>query len=94
MKEPYQIILRPLVTEKGTAQVTALNKYAFSVHPSANKNDIKQAVEAIFKVKVTAVNTMNRKGKKKRVRMAQGLTSAWKKAVVTLKTGDKIEVLG
>ena len=94
MKDPYQVLIRPIVTEKGTAQVTKLNKYSFSVHPAANKNDIKYAIESIFKVKVTAVNTMNRKGKNKRVRMALGVTSAWKKAVVTLKAGDKIEVLG
>ena len=94
MKEAYQIIYKPLVTEKVTAQITAHNKYAFSVHPEANKNEIKQAVEALFKVKVLAVNTMHRKGKKKRVRMALGTTAAWKKAVVTLKQGDKIEVLG
>lgn len=94
MKDPYQIIFQPLVTEKGTAQVTSFNKYAFSVHPAANKNDIKHAVESIFKVKVLAVNTMNRRGKKKKVRMVEGLTSRWKKAVVTLKQGDKIEILG
>lgn len=94
MKEPYQIVLKPLVTEKGTAQITSLNKYAFEVHTEANKSEIKQAVESLFKVKVLSVNTMHRKGKKKRVRMALGTTSAWKKAVVTLKQGDKIEVLG
>lgn len=94
MKDPYQIIMKSLVTEKATDQIAKQNKYAFSVHTEANKSDIKQAIESIFKVKVLSVNTMHRKGKNKRVRMAQGLTAAWKKAVVTLKQGDKIEVLG
>jgi len=94
VKDPHQVVVRPLVTEKTTHQINKQNKYAFSVLPSANKNEIKQAVEALFKVKVLSVNTQHRKGKKKRVRMAEGRTSAWKKAVVTLKQGDKIEVLG
>lgn len=94
MKDPYSVIKGPLVTEKGTDQISSFNKYPFSVHVDANKADIKYAVESIFKVKVTNVHTMNRKGKKKRVRLKQGLTAAWKKAIVTVKEGDKIEMIG
>lgn len=94
MKDPYSVLLGPVVTEKGTDQINRLNKYPFRVHVDANKNDIKYAVEQIFKVKVAKVHTMNRIGKKKRVRFVQGRTAAWKKAVVTLKQGDKIEMIG
>lgn len=94
MKDPYSVLLGPLVTEKGTGQISSLNKYPFRVHVDANKNEIKYAVESIFKVKVTGVNTMNRLGKKKRVRAKEGYTAAWKKAIVTVKTGDKIEMIG
>lgn len=94
MKDPYSVIIGPLVTEKGTDQISDQNKYPFRVQPGSNKNDIKYAVETIFKVHVVNVNTMNMKGKKKRVRAEEGKTSAWKKAVVTLKEGDKIEMVG
>ncbi len=94
MKDPYSVILKPIVTEKGTDQISSLNKYPFRVDVSANKTDIKYAVEQIFKVKVANVHTMNRVGKKKRVRAIAGYTAAWKKAIVTLKAGDKIEMIG
>ena len=68
------------------------NKYTFKVDKKANKIDIKQAVEAIFKVKVTDVKTMNVKGKLKRLGRYQGRTPDWKKAIVTLQEGDKIEI--
>ena len=94
MKDPYQIIQTILVTEKGTELSEALNKYTLRVAKSANKIDIRQAVETLFNVKVSSVNVMNRLGKSKRLRSAKaGKRSDWKKAVVTLKEGNKINIL-
>jgi large subunit ribosomal protein L23 len=88
------IILRPIVTEKTTA-LSAENKYTFEVATDANKYEIRDAIEHIFKVKVLKVNTINVKGKPKRWgRRYQGHKSDWKKAVLTLKEGDKIELGG
>lgn len=88
------IILRPIVTEKSVA-LSAENKYTFAVDPKANKIEIRSAIEHIFKVKVLKVNTLNVKGKPKRWgRKYHGHKSDWKKAVVTLKQGDKIELAG
>jgi large subunit ribosomal protein L23 len=87
----YHIIRRPLVTEKSSVQKEASNQVTFEVHPGANKVEIRKAVEVIFKVKVLKVHTANFEGKKKRLGKHQGKRSDWKKAVVTLKTGDKIE---
>jgi large subunit ribosomal protein L23 len=92
MKNAYDVVEKVLLTEKGTRLTEEENKYLFKVDRNANKVAIKQAVEELFKVKVEAVNTMNRKGKKKRERTAgYGRTAAWKRAVVTLKDGDVIE---
>jgi large subunit ribosomal protein L23 len=91
VKDPHDILKKPLITEKSTSLLQE-NKYTFKVDPDANKTEIKQAVESIFKVKVEKVNTMNVKGKKKRVRNIPGRTSGSKKAIVTLKKGDKIEI--
>jgi len=88
---PYQVVLRPLVTEKGTHQSTRYNAYAFQVNPIATKDQIKEAVEELFHVRVEGVRTMNREGKKRRFRMGMGQLPRWKKAVVTLHTDDKIE---
>jgi large subunit ribosomal protein L23 len=88
---PYQVILRPLVTEKGTHQSTRYNAYAFQVNPIATKDQIKDAVEELFHVRVEGVRTMNREGKKRRFRQGMGQLPRWKKAVVTLHTDDKIE---
>jgi large subunit ribosomal protein L23 len=87
----YQILLRPLVTEKGTHQSTRYNAYAFQVNPTANKVQIKSAVEELFNVRVEAVRTMNRKGKQRRFRQEMGHLPSWKKAIVTLHQEDKIE---
>jgi len=87
----YEVLRRPLVTEKNTA-LQAQNKYAFEVAGEANKHQIEQAVETAFKVKVTAVNVMTVAGKTRRVGRRQVLTPSWKKAIVTLKSGDKIEL--
>ena len=90
MTTVYDVIIEPLITEKLTAQA-ALGKYGFRVHPDANKLEIKAAVEKIYNVKVVKVNASRLRGKLKRVRFQPGYTASWKKAVVTLKAGDKIE---
>ena len=87
----YQVLRRPLITEKNTA-LQAQGKYAFEVAGEASKHQIEQAVEKAFKVKVTAVNVMTVAGKTRRVGRRQVLTQSWKKAIVTLKSGDKIEL--
>ena len=87
----YEILRRPLITEKNTA-LQSQGKYAFEVAGEANKHQIKQAVEKAFNVQVTAVNVMTVPGKGRRVGRRQILTSPWKKAIVTLKPGDKIEL--
>ncbi len=86
----YQILRRPLITEKNTA-LQALGKYAFEVAGEANKPQIKQAVEKAFKVEVAAVNIMNVAGKRRKLGMRQLPARSWKKAIVTLKPGGKIE---
>ncbi len=91
MKNSYGVIRTLLRTEKGVAQSEA-NKYFFSVERGANKIEIRRAVEDLYKVKVQGVNTVRMPGKLKRVRSVQGHTAAWKKAVVTLKTGHKIDL--
>ncbi|MDD5082117.1 MAG: 50S ribosomal protein L23 [Dehalococcoidales bacterium] len=87
----YEVLRRPLVTEKNTA-LQAQGKYAFEVDRASTKQQIKEAVEKAFKVKVTAVNVTNVPGKKKRIGRRQVLTSPWKKAIVALRPGDKIEI--
>jgi large subunit ribosomal protein L23 len=91
MIDPYGIILRPLVTEKSLSQNNEQNKVSFLVDTRANKQAIRGAVERIFAVKVTEVNTVYLKGKWKRTRTREGKRSDQKKAVVTLRQGDKIE---
>ena len=87
----FEVLRRPLVTEKNTA-LQAQSKYAFEVDRDANKVQVKQAVEKAFKVTVTAVNIITVRGKEKRVGRKQVLGSPSKKAVVTLKPGDKIQI--
>jgi len=87
----YEVLRRPLITEKNTS-LQAQGKYAFEVARGANKNQIKQAVEKAFKVKVTTVNVMTISSKRRRVGRREVLTQSWKKAIVTLKPGDKIEL--
>jgi large subunit ribosomal protein L23 len=89
--KPYQVILRPLVTEKGTHQSTRYNAYTFQVNPIATKTQIKVAVEELFHVKVEGVRTQVRAGKRKRFRQSMGQLPTWKKAIVTLSGDDKIE---
>ena len=88
--DPYQIIKRPLITEKGMRCNEEHNTVVFQVDPRANKMQIKQAVETLFPVKVLHVNTLNMQGKKKRVRLREGKRPDWKKAYVTLREGDTI----
>ena len=91
MKESYQIIRRPLITEKGTDLKEHSNQYLFEVARGANKIEIKRAVESLFRVKVQQVRTLSVKGKKKRLGRFVGRTSDWKKAIATLKEGETIE---
>jgi large subunit ribosomal protein L23 len=93
MKSPYDIIIRPLVTEKSSVGSKNHNTYFFAVQPSANKPEIKKAVETIFSVKVDRVNTIAMKGKPKRYKVRVGKRPDWKKAMVTLKEGQRIDVL-
>lgn len=89
----FEIIKTVRVTEKGTLQSEKLNQYTVVADPRANKAQIRKAVEELFKVKVIAVNTMNMPGKGRRQRTPQaGMTSEWKKAIVTLKEGDRINL--
>lgn len=87
------ILIRPLMTEKHMRQKEELNTVAFQVRPDANKVEIRSAVETVFNVKVTDVRTMNYEGKLKRMGRHQGRRSSWKKAIVTLAPGHKIELV-
>lgn len=90
MRAAADVVRRPLITEKATAQ-RASGVYAFEVAPDATKGEIARAVEAAFKVKVSRVRTMNQPGKRKRLRRATyGTTPDWKKALVVLRPGEKI----
>ncbi len=91
MKEPQSIIRRPLVTEKSTRQKEAGRQYAFEVNPEANKIEIQDAVERLFKVKVLHVRTTNVLGKLKRLGRRYGKRPDWKKAIVTLQEGSRID---
>ena len=88
---PFEVIKTVRLTEKGTRQGEKFNQYTIVADRRATKPQIKQAVQELFKVKVLGVNTLNVRGKDRRQRTAQaGKTSDWKKAIVTLKAGDKI----
>jgi large subunit ribosomal protein L23 len=89
--EPHQIIVRPLVTEKGMHRSTRHNAYAFEVNRQANKHDVRRAIEELFNVKVLRVHTQNRKGKPRRTRFSSGYTKDWKKAIVTLHAEHRID---
>ena len=89
--EPHQVIMRPLVTEKGTHQFTRHNAYPFQVNLWATKDQIRAAVEELFGVRVAKVRTQMRQGKKRRYRFRIGRLPSWKKAIVTLHEEDRIE---
>ena len=92
MRSPYQVVLRPLLTKKGTRLKEAGNQYLFRVDKTANKIEIKQAIEQLFKVTVLDVRTLRVRGKTKRLGRFQGRRPDWKKAIATLKEGDMIEL--
>lgn len=93
MTELHRVVRRPLVTEKSTLIAEGANKVVFEVDPGATKREIKEAVEELFRVTVLRVNTQRMRGKHVRVGRRLGRKPDWKKAVLTLKEGDRIEVL-
>jgi large subunit ribosomal protein L23 len=94
MKDPRDVILAPVVSEKSYDLIEDLNTYTFVVDRRANKTEIRQAVSRVFDVDVLKVNTMNRKGKQKRTGWVVGKRSDTKRALVTLAPGDKIDIFG
>jgi large subunit ribosomal protein L23 len=91
-KDAHQILIRPLLTEKMTGMKEQQNKVCFLVNPRANKIEIKQAAEEVLKVKIDSVNIINTKGKRKRLGRYEGKRSDLKKAILTLKKGEKLEL--
>ena len=91
--DPRDILLAPVISEKSYGLLDE-NKYTFLVHPDANKTQIKIAVEQVFNVKVTSVNTINRPGKRKRTRLGFGKRNDTKRAIVSLASGDRIDLFG
>ncbi len=92
-RDPRLVLIRPLTTEKSMLEKDELNRVTFQVATDANKVEIRQAVEKVFSVKVASVRTANREGKGKRMGRFEGKRPGWKKAVVTLKPGHKIELV-
>ena len=92
-RDPTQVLVRPLITEKGVHESSQHNTYHFEVACDANKTQIREAVEKLFNVRVHSVRTAMRRGKPRRVRFKRGHTRVWKKAVVTLAPGDSIELI-
>lgn len=90
--EPRDIIVRPCISEKGSAHMELRNQYSFEVARSANKIEIRKAIENIFDVKVKHVQTMNVKGKARRMGWVRGRTPAWRKAIVRLAEGSRIDL--
>jgi large subunit ribosomal protein L23 len=91
--DPRDVIIAPVVSEKSYGLLDE-NKYTFLVRPDANKTQIKQAVEQVFNVKVTSVNTLNRPGKRKRTRFGYGKRKDTKRAIVSLAEGERIDIFG
>jgi large subunit ribosomal protein L23 len=91
MKDAQRVIRKPLVTEKSTQQKETTNQYAFEVDRKANKIEIESAIERLFKVKVVGIRTCNVLGKMKRLGRKYGKRPDWKKAIITLKEGDRID---
>ena len=90
--DPHQVIIRPVISEKSYGLIEAANQYTFQVDKRANKNQIKRAIESAFDVRVRKVNTSNVKSKPKRQGLTRGRTATWKKAVVRLVDGERIEL--
>jgi large subunit ribosomal protein L23 len=91
MRDPRDVIVEPVISEKSYALLDE-GRYTFIVDPRSNKTEIKQAVESIFNVRVTNVNTLNRRGKSKRFGYVQGKRKDTKRAIVTLAEGDEIDI--
>ncbi len=87
-----QVIIKPLITEKSTWESARRNRYAFEVHPDANKYMIRVAIQELYKVRVTGVSTQNRPGKYRRTRFGPARTKNWKKAIIQLHEEDKIDL--
>ncbi|MBM3694727.1 MAG: 50S ribosomal protein L23 [Actinobacteria bacterium] len=94
MKNPRDVVLAPVVSEKSYDLIESTHTYTFEVHPRATKTEIKQAVQSIFKVRVLAVNVMNRRGKRKRTGWTFGRRADVKRALVTLAADDSIDIFG
>ena len=92
-KDPRDVLIAPVISEKSYTLLDE-NKYTFVVHPDANKSEIKIAVEKVFKVKVTGVNTQNRSGKRRRTRYGWGKRPDTKRAVVSVQDGQRIDIFG
>ncbi|TES87708.1 MAG: 50S ribosomal protein L23 [Candidatus Aminicenantes bacterium] len=90
MKDPYKIVIRPVITEKSTLLKEKNREVCFEVDPRANKSEIKKAAEQIFKIKVERVRIQNKRGKKRRVGRSEGKKKDWKKAYIKLKEGEKM----
>jgi large subunit ribosomal protein L23 len=90
MKDPYKIVIRPVITEKSTLLKEKNREVCFEVDPRANKSEIKKAAEQLFKIKVDRVRIQNKKGKKRRVGRSEGRKKDWKKAYIKLKEGEKM----
>ena len=86
-KSPHDVIIRPIVSEKSYSRIDANGQYTFEVEPTANKTEIKFAIEQVFGVKVAKINTLNRKGKTRRTKFGMGKRKDTKRAIVTLKSG-------
>jgi large subunit ribosomal protein L23 len=91
MLEEYQILRKPMITEKSSTLKDNNNQVVFEVDPKANKSEISKAVEKLFKVTVLSVRTQNRSGKRKRLGKHLGRRKSWKKAIVTLRQGDRVD---
>jgi large subunit ribosomal protein L23 len=92
-KDHRDVLIKPVVSEKSYALLDE-NKYTFVVHPDANKTEIKIAVEKVFNVKVTSVNTLNREGKRRRTRFGVGKRPDTKRAIVSVAEGQRIDIFG
>ncbi len=90
IKDPYKIIVRPVITEKSTLLKEKNREVCFEVDPRANKSEIKKAAEQLFKIKVERVRIQNKRGKKRRVGRNEGRKKNWKKAYIKLKEGEKM----
>lgn len=97
MRSPYLVIKRPVISEKANIQQERYNQYSFEVDRNANKHEIRDAIERLFSVTVESIRVMNVRGKKRRMglrRRKGGMTSSWKKAIVTLPKDQSIDLLG